>query len=138
MPDGVGMRVQFARAPTGNRVLRGSRGIIASRREVLRDLRRGLPSVLEILKISPTLAKRALEQAQDGRLNIPVDASILDLMRSQVLEQARRGDRVLAGAGLFVGAVLWVGMRAAPGWIAIVLAAGAGLAWLSALLVRPR
>jgi ubiquinone biosynthesis protein len=109
-----------------------------SPRSVLRDLRRGLPDMLEILKISPTLAKRALEQAQNGRLSIPVDASILDLMRSQVLEQARRGDRVLAGAGLFVGAVLWVGMRAAPGWIAILLAAGAALAWLSALLIRPR
>ena len=37
-----------------------------SPRNVLRELRRGLPDALEILKALPPLAKRAVEQAQDG------------------------------------------------------------------------
>jgi hypothetical protein len=37
-----------------------------SPRNVLRELRRGLPDALEIFKSAPPLAKRALEQLQDG------------------------------------------------------------------------
>ena len=67
-----------------------------SPRNVLRELRRGLPDALEILKAPPPLAKRVLEQAQDGRLIVPVHAPAVEQLRVRLLEQQRRSDRILS------------------------------------------
>jgi ubiquinone biosynthesis protein len=107
-----------------------------SPRNVLRELRRGWPDALEIIKALPPLAKRMLERAQDGQLSIPIDTQAVDQLRRDWLEQCRRSDRALLGAVLWLGGILWLGLHLEPQPIGLVLGAvGVGL-WLS--LWRPR
>jgi ubiquinone biosynthesis protein len=107
-----------------------------SPRNVLRDLRRGLPDVLDIVKALPALTKRAIEQAQDGKLRLPVDTRAVDRLRVTLGEQARRSDRIVIGAGLVIAAVLWFGLRLYPRWFGFLIGAGALVAWASAWLRR--
>jgi ubiquinone biosynthesis protein len=101
-----------------------------SPRNILRELRRGWPDALEILKSAPPLAKRALEQLQDGSLRLKIDTRDIDRLRGEFIAQSRRGDRVVVGLGLGLGAILWYGLRAKPPWIGAILAAGGLGAWL--------
>src|SRR5450631_3071420 len=96
-----------------------------SPRSVLRELRRGFPDALEILKALPPLAKRAVERAQDGRLRLAVDTRAIDELRAAITEQNRRSDRILIGAVLVLGAVLWFGLRLYPHWFGGLLAVAA-------------
>ena len=107
-----------------------------SPRGVLRELRRGLPDVLEIMKALPPLTKRALEQAQDGKLRLPVDTRALQQLRLTLAEQSRRSDRILIGAALLVSAVLWFGLHLYPRWFGFLIGAGALLACSSAWVRR--
>jgi len=107
-----------------------------SPRTVLRELRRGLPDVLEIVKALPPLTKRAIEQAQDGKLRLQIDSRALEQLRATLDDQARRSDRIVIGAALILGAVLWFGLRLYPRWFGLLIGAGAVLAWTSAWLRR--
>ena len=107
-----------------------------SPRNLMRELRRGWPDVLEIIKALPPLAKGALEQAQDGRLQLAVDARAVEELRAALTEQSRRSDRILIGAALVLGAVLWFGLRLYPHWFGGLLGTGAIVAWASAWLQR--
>jgi ubiquinone biosynthesis protein len=107
-----------------------------SPRNLMRELRRGWPDVLEIIKALPPLAKGALEQAQDGRLQLAVDARAVEELRASLTEQSGRSDRILIGAALVLGAVLWFGLRLYPHWFGGLLGAGAIVAWASAWLQR--
>jgi ubiquinone biosynthesis protein len=109
-----------------------------SPRTIIRELQRGWPDVLEILKVAPPLAKRALEQLQDGELRHRIDTSAIDQLRCEFAEQSRRGDRIIIGSALNVGAVLWFGLRLNPGWIGIVLAVLGAAAWFITWLHRRR
>jgi hypothetical protein len=53
-----------------------------SPRTVLRNLRRKLPDVLEVVNALPTLAKQLVERAQDGKPLLPIDARALDALAS--------------------------------------------------------
>jgi ubiquinone biosynthesis protein len=99
-------------------------------RSILRELRRGLPDALEIFKALPSLTKRTIEQAQDGRLKLPLDTRPLDELRGALGEQRRRSDRIVIGAALVVAAVLWFGLRLYPHWFGGVLAAVGLAAWI--------
>jgi len=103
-----------------------------SPRTILRDLRRGLPDVIEIVNALPALAKRLVEQAQDGTLRLPVDPEPLHALRETLVTSNRRRDRVLLGAALIVSAVLWVGMYIEPVWPAYLLGAASLLAFIKA------
>src|SRR3984957_13441449 len=105
-------------------------------RNVLRELRRGFPDALEILKALPRLARRAIEQAQDGKLRLALDTSALDELSAALAEQSRRSDRILVGAALVVGAVLWFGLRLYPHWFGGLLAVTGLSSWISAWLKR--
>jgi ubiquinone biosynthesis protein len=107
-----------------------------SPRNVWRELRRGLPDVLEIVKALPPLTKRFIEQAQDGKLRMQVDSRALEQLRATLDDQARRSDRIVIGAALIVGAVLWFGLRLYPHWFGVLMGAGAVIAWTSAWLRR--
>jgi ubiquinone biosynthesis protein len=107
-----------------------------SPRSVLRELRRGFPDALEILKALPPLTKRAIEQAQDGKLRLALDSSALDELRAALTEQSRRSDRIVIGAALVVGAVLWFGLRLYPHWFGGLLAVTGLSTWISAWLKR--
>jgi ubiquinone biosynthesis protein len=109
-----------------------------SPRNILRELRLGWPDALEIIKSAPPLAKRLVEEAQDGKLRLQVDTRAIDQLRQQTAELARRGDRIVIGAALLVGGVLWLGLRLTPGWIGI-LAGGSGVGvWFAVWVSRPR
>src|ERR1700733_1605070 len=103
-----------------------------SPRNLMRELRRGWPDVLEIIKALPPLAKGAIEQAQDGKLRLEVDTAALDELRVALTEQSRRSDRIILGAGSLLGAVLWFGRRLSPRWFGLLLGLGAIVAWISA------
>jgi len=90
-------------------------------RTVLRELRRGLPDMLEVMKAVPALAKNFIERAQDGRLAVPIDASELVALRAHIDAGNRRRDRLLLGCVLLLGAILWEGMLAIPAWPAWLL-----------------
>jgi ubiquinone biosynthesis protein len=107
-----------------------------SPRNVLRELRRGFPDALEILKALPPLTKRAIEQAQDGKLRLALDTRALDELRAALIEQNRRSDRILIGAVLVLSAVLWFGLRLYPHWFGGLLAITGLISWASARLQR--
>ncbi len=107
-----------------------------SPRTVLRELRRGFPDALDVIKALPQLARRAVEQAQDGTLRVPVDTQALDELRSALIEQRRRSDRILIGSVLLLGAVLWFGLRLYPRWFGLLIGVAALVSWLSAWLQR--
>jgi hypothetical protein len=101
-------------------------------RNVLRELRRGFPDALEILKALPPLARRAIEQAQDGKLQLSVDMRALDELRTTLTEQSRRSDRIVIGAALLIGSVLWFGLRLFPRWFGLLIGVAGIVAWISA------
>ena len=101
-------------------------------RNVLRELRRGLPDALDILKALPPLVRRAIEQAQDGQLQLAVDMRALDELRTALTEQSRRRDRILVGAALLVVTVLWFGLRLYPRWFGLLIGICGLVAWISA------
>jgi ubiquinone biosynthesis protein len=85
-------------------------------RTVLRELRRGLPDMLEVMKSVPAIAKNFVERAQDGRLALPIDSTELIALRVQIDQGNRRRDRLLLGSVLLIGAILWEGLLAIPAW----------------------
>jgi ubiquinone biosynthesis protein len=107
-----------------------------SPRTVLRELRRGFPDALDVLKALPPLARRAVELAQDGQLRVPVDTHALDELRTALTEQRRRSDRILIGAVLLLAAVLWFGLGLYPRWFGAAVGAAALISWVSAWLLR--
>ena len=109
-----------------------------SPRNVIRELRRGWPDALEILKVLPPLTKRTLEQLQNGRLRLPVDTSAIDQLRADWVDQRRRSDSVRMGAVLLLAALFWLGLRIEPLWIAVVFAAIGLSAWIWGWLSRRR
>ena len=107
-----------------------------SPRTVLRELCRGFPDALDVLKALPQLARRAIEQAQDGQLRVPVDTQALDELRTALTEQSRRSDLVQIGAVLLLAAVLWFGLSMHPRWFAFLIGAAGLISWVSAWLRR--
>jgi len=101
-------------------------------RTVLRELRRGLPDMLEVMKSVPAIAKKFVERAQDGRLALPIDGTELIALRAQIDSGNRRRDRLLLGSVLLIGAILWEGLLAIPAWPAWLLGATALAAFISA------
>jgi ubiquinone biosynthesis protein len=122
---------------TAGPVLRGWMRDRVKPSNVLRELRRGWPDALDILKALPPLAKRLVERGQDGTLELAFDARALDQLREESAAQARRADRVRIGAALLIGGILWLGLRLSPTLIGIILGA-AGLGLLLVLWFRRR
>jgi len=124
-----------------------------SPRTLLRDLRRGLPDVLEVLKSWPALARAAIERAQADAAGTAVmrpDLQRADAATATVAAAAaaaataataatvhdvRRREQFTVAATLLVGGLLWLGLRIEPHWPGTLLAAG-GVAGLAALLFR--
>jgi hypothetical protein len=107
-----------------------------SPRNLLRELRRGWPDALEILKALPPVTKRLVERVQDGTFQVPIDAREIQQWREESAAQARRGDRIVIGASLLLGGVLWLGTRLQPHWLGMVSGAAGLLVWISVWLRR--
>jgi ubiquinone biosynthesis protein len=92
-----------------------------SPRAVWRELRRGWPDVVEVLKALPPHAQRMLEQSRDGAVPVRGDPGALEPLRLELLVRSQRGDRALVSAALLLGAVLWFGQGVEPRLIGAVL-----------------
>jgi ubiquinone biosynthesis protein len=121
---------------TASPVLRSWMRDRVSPKNLLRELRRGWPDALEILKALPPLTKRLVERAQDGELQLSVDSRELNRLRHEWTAQLRRSDRIVIGAALTLAGVLWLGLRLQPHLLGLVFG-GAGLCvWLAVWLAR--
>jgi ubiquinone biosynthesis protein len=103
-------------------------------RALLRELRRGLPDALEVVKALPAIAKQWVEDAQDdARRPHGRAADGPAPMPALTLARARR-DLLIAGAALLPAGVLWLGLVASPVWPGTVLVAGGVLVLVAAIL----
>ncbi|HEY2417563.1 MAG TPA: ubiquinone biosynthesis regulatory protein kinase UbiB [Steroidobacteraceae bacterium] len=121
---------------TASPVLRDWMRDRVSPRNLLRELRRGWPDALEILKALPPLTKRLVERAQDGNLSMSVDSQQLDRLRREWSAQQRRSDRIAIGGVVMLGGILWLGLRLHPHLLGIVLGAGGLGLWLAVWFTR--
>ena len=104
-------------------------------RTLLRDLRRGLPDVLEVLKALPALARAAVERAQDGRPHAGTTAETSAPTPSASSHAYQRRELFMVAATCLLGGILWLGLRIEPQWLGGVLAV-TGLGGMAALLAR--
>jgi len=105
-------------------------------RTLWRELRRGLPDVLEVLQAWPALARAAIERAQAPATAAAAEA-VAAAAAAAAAHRARRLEIQAAAASLLVGGILWVGLGIVPAWPGIALFVG-GLAGTAALLIRAR
>ncbi len=122
-------------------VLRAWKRERMSPRTLLRDLRRGLPDVFEVLKSWPALARAAIERAQadaagpTDKQQAPELAAAAAAAATAAISGERRREQFTVAATILVGGLLWLGQRIEPQWPGTLLATG-GLAALAALLVK--
>lgn len=119
---------------TASPVLRAWMRDRVSPRNLLRELRRGWPDALEILKALPPLTKRLVERAQDGELRVPVDSRALERLRHEWTAQQRRSDCIAIGAALMLGGILWLGLRLQPHALGLILGGAGVCVWLAVWL----
>jgi len=105
-------------------------------RTLWRELRRGLPDVLEVLQAWPALARAAIERARAPATAAAAEA-VAAAAAAAAAHRARRLEIQAAAASLLVGGILWVGLGIVPAWPGIALFVG-GLAGTAALLIRAR
>jgi len=103
-----------------------------SLRQVLKDLRRQAPELIEVARSLPTLLKGAVQHARGGRMRVEISSAELEALR----EEIRRGSisreiTVVSAALLFAGLIWLIGspiLILTPGW-ALVAAGILGLAF---------
>jgi ubiquinone biosynthesis protein len=104
-----------------------------SPRTIWRGLRRQLPDILEIARLSTPLLKQLVEQAQAGELRLPVSSEALEALRQDSARDNRRRDRLTIAIFLLVAGVLYLGAMITPAWPGWLLAltglSGFGWAW---------
>ena len=114
---------------TASPILREWMGERLGVRQVLRDLRRQLPELIEVARSMPTLLKSLVQRSRGGRLQVEVTASEIAALREELRRSQRRRDQVSVGAAIFFAGLLWTGMTGAHDWTSWACTAiGAG--WL--------
>ena len=116
-------------------VLRAWKRERMSPRNLLRDLRRGLPDVLEVLKALPALSRAAVERAQDGAPRAAADPGVPAPAHAGAAAPERQRERLLAAAAFLLGGILWLGLRVEPQWLGGLLAV-TGIGGMVAILAR--
>jgi ubiquinone biosynthesis protein len=104
----------------------------SSPRAVLRSLREQLPDALETLRLMPRIVKVAVRAAADGEFRLQVHSDGIESLRAEMRRSARRRDRAVAAAVVWLSGLLW--LLAGPiyrpaGWILMALSAGMVIAW---------
>ena len=109
-----------------------------SPRTILRDLRRGLPDVIEVGKALPAIAKRFVERSQDRDFRLPIDTRAIDQLRAEIAIGNRRRDRLLLGGLLILGGVFWLSVGLDPIWGGWMALAGGAIALLASRFTSAR
>ena len=122
-------------------VLRAWKRDRMSPRTLWREMRRGLPDVLEVLRTWPTLARAMIERAQQGEAPLPPATAAAAVPAATAPQswraalRAGRGEQCAIAATLLIGGILWLGLDIAPQWLGAALGVS-GFAGLAALVFR--
>jgi ubiquinone biosynthesis protein len=119
-------------------VLRAWKRDRMSPRTLWREMRRGLPDVLEVLRTWPTLARSVIERAQQGETPPPATTPAVapaEVASRRAALRTRRSELCAIAATLLIGGILWVGLGIAPQWLGAGLSV-CGFAGLAALVFR--
>jgi ubiquinone biosynthesis protein len=98
-------------------------------RQVLKDLRRQLPELIEVARSMPTLLKGAVQRSRGGRLRVEIASGELDALREEIRRAERRRSIMPIGTALLFVGLLWLrvdGFRDWAAWLFSVL----GAAWI--------
>jgi ubiquinone biosynthesis protein len=98
-------------------------------RQVLKDLRRQLPELVEVARTLPALLNGAVQRARGGRLQVEVTAAELEALKEEIRRTSRRRDAISIGAAVLFGGLVWVGLAGGEGWPGWALSLF-GTAWL--------
>jgi ubiquinone biosynthesis protein len=99
-------------------------------RTLLKDFKRRLPDMVEVMKGLPSLAKQFMERAQDQArgpgFGSPVDNSAaLVALTLRMERDNRRQERLIVGGSILIAGTLWYGLAAPWPWLGIAgIAAG--------------
>jgi ubiquinone biosynthesis protein len=107
-----------------------------SLRQVLHDLRRQMPELIEVARSMPALLKGAVQRAREGHLRVEISSAELEALRQEVRQASRRRDAIPIGAALLFAGLTWVGIAGGEGWPAWALTA-TGVIWLLFAWRRP-
>ena len=101
-----------------------------SLRQVLQDLKRQMPELIEVARSLPTLLNGAVQRARGGDLRGQATAAEIEILREEIRQASRRRDAVPIGAAILLGGLIWVGVdwgEGWPGWALTLL----GAIWLA-------
>ncbi len=98
-------------------------------RQVLKDLRRQMPELIEVARTMPALLQGAVQRARAGRLRVEATSADLEALKEEIRRTSRRQDAIRIGAALLFGGLVWVGIAGGEGWPGWALSAF-GVAWL--------
>jgi ubiquinone biosynthesis protein len=107
-----------------------------SLRQVLHDLRRQAPELIEVARSMPALLKGAVQRARGGHLRVQVSSAELEALRQEIRQASRRRDAIPVGAAILLGGLFWVGLAGGEGWPGWALTLG-GVVWLLFAWRRP-
>jgi hypothetical protein len=98
-------------------------------RQVLKDLRRQLPELIEVARSMPALLKGAVQRSRGGRLRVEITSAELDALREEIRRAERRRSIMPIGTAILFVGLLWLrveGFQNWDGWIFSAL----GAAWI--------
>jgi len=100
-----------------------------SLRQLLKDLRRQIPELLEVTRAGPTLLKGAVQHAKGGILRMQVTAASLEELKEEIRGNSQRRDAITVGAVILLAGLVWLAPGSDGGWPAVALTA-LGALWL--------
>ncbi len=92
-----------------------------SARNLLRETRAQLPDFVQALSQLPPLIENAIQRAADGRLQLQVETTNLELLKRELRESARRRDITIIGSLTALSGIAWLGLGADPSWAGAAL-----------------
>jgi ubiquinone biosynthesis protein len=99
-------------------------------RQVLKDLRRQMPELIEAARTLPALLKGAVQRARGGVLRMEVESPAVEELKEEIRTAGRRRDAVTVGAAILLGGLVWLAVGGGahwPGWALSLF----GTAWLT-------
>lgn len=98
-------------------------------RQVLKDLRRQLPELIEVARNMPTLLKGAVQRSRGGRLRVEITSAELDALREEIRRAERHRSIMPIGTAILFAGLLWLGVDGFRNWAGWIFS-GLGAAWI--------